>query len=171
MLVKKSDLQAVILAAGVKDVRYYLNGVHVNAKHLVATDGSRMHVVAHGGTWEGPPVTVPREAILLALKEKVAVLELTPTSVGRVSYSPLDGTFPDYTRVMVRAPAKGAEGVIRANLIPSNLADAVKAISLADDEKNPTFTFVGREWLWTSKKIQVVLMPTRNDKDGLFEAP
>lgn len=39
----KTTLQWVALAAGVKDIRYYLNYVYVTAEHLTATDGHRLH--------------------------------------------------------------------------------------------------------------------------------
>ena len=34
-------LTSTILFASKKDVRYYLNGIHVNREHLEATDGHR----------------------------------------------------------------------------------------------------------------------------------
>lgn len=39
----KTAFQWVSAAAGVKDIRYYLNYVYVTAEHLTATDGHRLH--------------------------------------------------------------------------------------------------------------------------------
>ena len=39
----KTAFQWVAMAAGVKDIRYYLNYVYVTAEHLAATDGHRLH--------------------------------------------------------------------------------------------------------------------------------
>ena len=39
----KTPFQWVAMAAGVKDIRYYLNCVYVTAEHLTATDGHRLH--------------------------------------------------------------------------------------------------------------------------------
>jgi len=39
----KTAFQWVSAAAGVKDIRYYLNYVYVTAEHLTASDGHRLH--------------------------------------------------------------------------------------------------------------------------------
>lgn len=85
MQILTNHLKAVLLAAGKKDIRYYLNGVHMTQHHLVATDGYRMHIVCHGGDWPHGPVTIPRDACALAVKGKTVTLEITPTAIKLVA--------------------------------------------------------------------------------------
>lgn len=161
MIVKKSYLQAVLLAAGKKDIRFYLNGVHINDRHLVGTDGHRMHVVVHGGDWPHGSVTIPREAVELALKSKVDLIDVTPTEIGAVRYKPVDGTYPDYTRVMLKSGEMPRIGAIRASINPAYLADAEKAVKLAIS-KYAILCAVGSgdtyKWVWSGHGFQVVVM-------------
>lgn len=43
--VAKTDWQWVALAMGKKDIRFYLNYVHVDERRIVATDGHRLHTI------------------------------------------------------------------------------------------------------------------------------
>lgn len=165
MQILTSHLKAVLLAAGKKDIRYYLNGVHVNKHHLVATDGHRMHIVCHGGDWPHEPVTIPRTACDLAIKGKTTTLEITPTAIGPISYQPVDGTYPDYTRVMAGRVALSAgieQGDLLTCLQPEFLKDADAAIKLVVGGKggNSLAHLTGR-WVWSNPTLQIVVMPYR----------
>ena len=169
MQILTSHLKAVLLAAGKKDIRYYLNGVHVNKHHLVGTDGHRMHIVCHGGDWPHEPVTIPRTACDLAIKGKTASLELTPTTIGPISYQPVDGTYPDYTRVMVSSTALNGgieQGDLLTCLQPEFLKDADAAIKLVAGRALNSLARIGTAWIWSNPTLQVVVMPFRTHATG-----
>lgn len=165
MQILTSHLKAVLLAAGKKDIRYYLNGVHVTKHHLVGTDGHRMHVVCHGGDWPHDPVTIPRTACELAIKGKTTTLEITPTSIGPISYQPTGGTYPDYSRLLAGPTALGAgveQGEQYTCLQPEYLKDADAAIKLATGGRGFTSLACLRgHWVWGNPTLQVVVMPCR----------
>lgn len=164
MQILTNHLKAVLLAAGKKDIRYYLNGVHVNKHHLVATDGSRMHIVCHGGDWPHDPVTIPRTACELAIKGKTTTLEITPTAIGPISYQPTGGTYPDYTRVMASSTALhgGIEpGDLLTCIQPDYLKDADAAIKLIAGTGGNSLACIKGTWVWSNPTLQVVVMPYR----------
>ena len=162
MQILTSHLKAVLLAAGKKDIRSYLNGVHVNKHHLVATDGPRMHIVCHGDDWPHEPVTIPRDACELAIKGKTATLELTPEAIGPISYQPLGGTYPEYTRVMASGYALGrgvSDGEQFTNAQWEYLRDADAAIKLVTGKKLSPLALIGNAFVWSNPQLQVVVMP------------
>ena len=164
MQILTSHLKAVLLAAGKKDIRYYLNGVHVNKHHLVGTDGRRMHVVCHGGDWPHDPVTIPRDACEQAIKGKTAALAITPTTIGPISYQPTGGTYPDYTRVMAQ-PYQMSQGATTGDRVSclnwEFLRDADAAIKLVTGKKLAALTDLNGPWVWSNPTLQVVVMPFR----------
>ena len=165
MQILTSHLKAVLLAAGKKDIRFYLNGVHVNKHHLVAIDGHRMHIVCHGGDWPHDPVTIPRTACELAIKGKTTTLDITPAAIGPVSYQPTGGTYPDYTRVMAGRAALAAgieQGDMLTCIQPEYLKDADAAIKLVVGGKaHFAMAKIKGSWVWSSPTLQVVVMPYR----------
>lgn len=168
MQIKTADLKAVLLAAGKKDLRYYLNGVHVNSRHIVGTDGSRMHVIAHGGDWPHDPVTIPREVVELAVKAKTLELTLTTEALGAISYKPVGGTYPDYTRVLP-ASSDVVTGERHVDVNPEYWRAAEKAIKLIGWKgEHPALSHVGNCWYWCNGRLAVVVMPQRlvNPKTG-----
>lgn len=164
MQILTNHLKAVLLAAGKKDIRYCLNGVHMTQHHLVATDGPRMHIVCHGGDWPHGPVTIPRDACALAVKGKTVTLEITPAAIGPISYQPVGGTYPDYTRLIAGPTALGA-GVEQGDLLtciqPEYLKDADAAIKLVAGRGCNSLARIGTAWVWSNPTLQVVVMPYR----------
>lgn len=164
MQILTNHLKAVLLAAGKKDVRYYLNGVHVNKHHLVGTDGHRMHVVCHGGDWPHDPVTIPRDACELAIKGKTTTLEITPTAIGPISYKPVDGLYPDYKRVMLNgsALAQGVSDDAQMTRVRwEYLRDAEAAVKLVTKRTYFALAEIKGSWVWSNQQMQVVVMPQR----------
>lgn len=165
MQIPTSHLKAVLLAAGKRDIRYYLNGVRVNKHHLVGTDGSRMHIVCHGGDWPHEPVTIPRDACELAIKGKTTTLEITPTAIGPISYQPTGGAYPDYTR-LIAGPLALSTGIEQGDLLTciqlEYLKDADAAIKLVIGGKGcNSLARIGAAWAWSNPTLQVVVMPYR----------
>ena len=164
MQIQTNHLKAVLLAAGKKDIRYYLNGVHVTKHHLVGTDGHRMHIVCHGGEWPHEPVTIPRDACELAVKGKTASLELTPTAIGPISYQPTGGTFPYYSRLIAGPTTLGAgieQGDMLTCIQPEYLKDADAAIKLVAGRSFNSLACIGGSWVWSNPTLQIVVMPFR----------
>lgn len=164
MKILTNHLKAALLAAGKKDMRYYLNGVHVTKHHLVGTDGHRMHIACHGGDWPHDPVTIPREACELAIKGKTTTLEITPTAIGPISYQPTGGTYPDYTRRIAGPTALGAgveQGDMLTCILLEYLKDADAAIKLIAGKGGNSLARIGTAWVWSNPTLQVVVMPYR----------
>jgi DNA polymerase III subunit beta len=139
-------------AISTEETRYYLNGVHLHAVTTgatsclrgVATDGhrlSRVEVALPAGAEQLPPVIVPRKTV----GELRKLLEEAGSEAVRVSVSPariqfrsgrnilisrlIDGTFPDYERVI---PA-GNDRV--AVLNTKAFSDAVDRVATISTEK------------------------------------
>lgn len=163
MLVNTNDLKAVFLAAAKNDARHYLNGVLVDGRNLVATDGSRLHVVAHGGEWAGAPVIIPRDVVEAALRAKAKETEITPATCGQTLFTPIDGVFPDYARVMARLPAKANKQAVTAGFVPAQYKDFVEAVKLVHDVRSPALSLVGTQWVWSSERLHIVIMPWRSE--------
>ena len=105
MLIATDLLKAALLCASSEETRYYLCGVHFSTSgHMVTTDGHRMFV---GRVNERPAadVIVPYDAIAAALKMagarvKDIEIDLAANRIGQISFQPVDGTFPDWRRVV-----------------------------------------------------------------------
>jgi len=110
--IEQAMLKAVALAAAVKDIRYYLNGVLVEVQGgrtwLVGTDGNRMHV-GQGlvVTSDDAKIVIPTAVVKQACAKKATILHLTiesPTKakLDDVEFTPVEGVFPDWRRVLPR---------------------------------------------------------------------
>ncbi len=108
-------LKAAALVASKEQVRYYLNGVAVQAGprglYLVATDGHRALAFRQSGD-DLPEVNIIIPADIIAgIKppKGVDIVYLTKESESRwridycgasISFAPIDGTFPDWRRIV-----------------------------------------------------------------------
>ena len=164
---KSGDLRRLFdksrFAISTEETRYYLNGVYMhsatfeNSKVLrcVATDGHRLARVDTGlpeGAEELPGVIIPRKTVaeirkfldddevqiavsVSETKVRFATPEITLTS------KVIEGTFPDYTRVIPTSNEKKlevdadefAKAVDRVSTVSSERSRAVK-LSLEDDQ-------------------------------------
>jgi DNA polymerase-3 subunit beta len=110
-------LKAANLAASKEQVRYYLQGVAVQAdakgSYLVATDGHRLLAFRQSGAcYGGDPIDIiiPSDIIAgIKLNKHIETAELTRESdnAWRLDYcgtsiifAPIDGTFPEWRRVV-----------------------------------------------------------------------
>ncbi|MBZ9943475.1 DNA polymerase III subunit beta [Mesorhizobium sp. BR1-1-13] len=105
----------VAFAISTEETRYYLNGVYIHDTAggliAVATDGHRL--AKHTAPTVGaiPAVIVPRKLVGLVPKGQVAV-SLSDTKIrivgadGTYTSKLIDGTFPDYERVIPKANDK-----------------------------------------------------------------
>jgi DNA polymerase-3 subunit beta len=140
-------LDAVAYAISTEETRYYLNGVflHIAEGRLraIATDGHRMamHSLPLPEGADGlPGVIVPRKAIGLILKLADHAVEPVAVSLSdrrvklefdglTIDSKTIDGSFPDYTRVIPQANDK------RARCDPAGLLAAVKRVTAVSTEK------------------------------------
>jgi DNA polymerase-3 subunit beta len=160
-----SDLKRLIektrFAISTEETRYYLNGIYLHAAETdgkpmlraVATDGHRLAQVElplPSGADGMPGVIVPRKTVLELSKlvedaDGEVRVELSPAkiriSAGRVVLTSklIDGTFPDYERVIPQGNDKRmevdnaafAQAVDRVSTLSSDKGRAVK-LALAD---------------------------------------
>ena len=110
-LIPVNVLKAMSLLASKKDVRYYLNGVYVesNSQHtrIVATDGHILGLyqtpeTAHSD--EAFSIIIPSE-IIAKLDKKDNFLSTNEHDnwvIDGIAFTPIDGKFPDYQRVLPR---------------------------------------------------------------------
>jgi DNA polymerase-3 subunit beta len=143
-------------AISTEETRYYLNGIHVHATQGgaasmlrgVATDGhrlARVEVALPDGAARIPPIIIPRKTVgeVRKLLEQAGDEVGIAVSATRIQFTCgraillsrlIDGTFPDYERVIpvdnervaVVAAAAFAEAVDRVATISTEKARAVK---------------------------------------------
>lgn len=105
MLIPTDLLKAAILCASSEESRYYLRGVHLSTSgHMVTTDGHRMFV-ARLNDKPAADVIVPYADVVAALKLAGAraqdiEIDLAANRIGQISFTPVDGTFPAWQRVV-----------------------------------------------------------------------
>ncbi len=162
-----TDFKALIdrtqFAISTEETRYYLNGIYFHAvedegemmMRAVATDGHRLaqaQTTAPDGSDGMPGIIVPRKAVaeiqkLLEEPDASVTIELSDTkirfTVNQVVMTSklIDGTFPDYNRVIPAANDKEllldrstfAAAVDRVSTISSDRGRAVK-LSLTDGQ-------------------------------------
>lgn len=101
MMIDSKVLCALKLFAAQKDLRHYLNGIFWEDDKMIATNG---HVVAMAQVPERAtaPVIIPNEAFAL-VKPNRCMVEVTPCAVGSLAYTPIDGQYPPWRRIVPTA--------------------------------------------------------------------
>lgn len=126
------QISAVRVIGGQGDVRYYLNGVHIehDAGRIVATDGYRMAVV------EG----VDLDSANLPARQSGTVTKNAHTVLGDDGRW-IDGVFPDWSRVMPDSHA-GQPAVFSAERVSGIARGIEKAMRYADHDRDNAFVRV-----------------------------
>lgn len=142
MLIHRSNLLAALCVAGVKDVRYYFNGVHIepdgSGAMIIGCDGARIAAIRE--KFEGqksPSFTIPREAVASLKRARAAALVeivfdpqtslITITDEDRkTEIKAVDGRFPEWRRVI---PAQ-IEGPLNAQIDLALVEGFVKAAAI-----------------------------------------
>jgi len=146
----KTDWSWVALAAGKKDVRFYLNYIYSDGKRLMATDGSRLHLVKtdkyepgyydragtkiHDIDWHTYPNVdrvIPNEELLDA---KVAFSELEMSVTPKAS-APYDHVYYFGDTCVCSAYLKEAVLGFNHNTIEYKDHDNGLAVMIHDDNK------------------------------------
>jgi len=103
MFIATDLLKAAILCASTEEARYYLKGVHLSTSgHMVTTDGHRMFVAKLAVTVPAD-VIIPLADVQAALKimgARCKDIEVTADKIGQIAYTAIDGTFPEWRRVV-----------------------------------------------------------------------
>ena len=114
MLITVTTLKALLLFAGKKDVRYYLNGIHFERSATgtlaVATNGHCMAIARlDRDSAEPASFTVPRghlDNVVKGAKGAIDIVQVDATqctlnsSNGRITVPLIDCKFPDWRRVV-----------------------------------------------------------------------
>jgi DNA polymerase III subunit beta len=142
-------VEATQFAISTEETRYYLNGVHLHDAGegllaAVATDGhrlARIHLPLPEGAAGMPAIIIPRKAISeigrLVAKggDTLVEIDLSATKIRlvmdgmRFTSKLIDGTFPDYQRVIPAANDK------RATIDTDALARAVDRVATISSER------------------------------------
>jgi DNA polymerase III subunit beta len=123
--VSQSTLDAMLLLAGKKDIRYYLNGLNIEwnseITRVIACDGHKLGIyqAAAPDNRGNGSITIPRDAIE-SLPKKCGVLtfsQLTEThwqidtGAAIIKFIPCDAKYPDFRRVVHPIQTAGTNGV------------------------------------------------------------
>ena len=106
---KLAWLKAVMLAAGKKDVRYYLNGVMVRNGELAAANGLMLLLIKSEGIKSDGEYIIDNDTLKMIVTShkgikgdnRVDVVDsVTITGKVKMHIIPVDGKFPDVNRVI-----------------------------------------------------------------------
>jgi DNA polymerase III sliding clamp (beta) subunit (PCNA family) len=143
-------LRAALVCASTEQASYYICGVYIDPKgYVVSTDGHRLFVARFDlgdcAGFEG--FIIPRETVKRALMGyKPAQIAVTPAVLGDLAYTPIDGVYPDWRRVLAPGEPSGVAATFNASYV-GDLADMAKAlgfrksgssVSIAHNGDDPT---------------------------------
>jgi len=147
--VTPNQLKAALLFASKKDVRYYLNGVCLEATathtRMIATDGHRAIIInlTHDAD-KAPPVDAPvryivkREHVESAIKAfaKAQMLDIEcnalECNINGIAGALIDGRFPEYERIVPRKVSGDPATYNTAYLNDMAKARALLGVAYAD---------------------------------------
>lgn len=124
--VSADTLRAALICASTDKHRYYINGVYVDPKgYIVSTDGHRLFC-AKIDVSDAAPFTgwiIPSDVLKRALTGyKNKTVDIAPNRCGDIACQPVDGTYPDWRRVIPQGDLSGAV----AQFNPAYVADLGK---------------------------------------------
>jgi len=170
ILLPMNSLKAMSVLASKQDIRYYLNGVLIESNksytRMVATDGTLLGIyqiteTAHND--EEFSIIVPNEIIAkLDKRDNFLSCENGKWSIDGMAFTPVDGKFPDYMRVMPSKPATGESAQFNHELITR----FAKCSKLLNGSKNPVIAHNGGSSALVDlglDRFVGVVMPMRNN--------
>jgi DNA polymerase-3 subunit beta len=120
--IKQSTLDAMLLLAGKKDIRYYLNGLYIEYApaftRVVGCDGHKLGIyqAAAPDNRGFGSITIPRE-VIEKLPKKCDVIQFVQLDDGGqwqitadstlIKFAPCDSKYPDFRRVVNLAATSG----------------------------------------------------------------
>lgn len=180
--VTTEKLKAALNCAPKNDMRFYLNGVHIEATpahcYIVATDGACMYCCYDtGAVLPSEPLSLilPRDKVELIVKNKVKktifiVHDDNSIEAGGMRFKPVDGRFPDWRRVIPRPESVDVDGRA-AQFRPDILSRCAKALGgtpvLRYDKQDDSYPAVMTGSL--PKTEVCVIMPLRVKPEQILE--
>ena len=188
LMIPTHKLAAAIPCAATKDIRYYLNSVHLEITsngtlHIISTNGHSLFAgKVDNPDWlkEAPAggfsITIPLDVVKAATKSKDKALTLEALENGRYilgdhMFTAMGGTYPDWRRV-----AKLVEGEEQPSQFnPDYLVACTKALKTWNNEKATFMPYVHSRGdsagaiTGTSDDAFCILMPVRVQKIARFE--
>lgn len=190
-----AGLYATALHQSTEETRYYLNGVYVepyrgehgHGARLVATDGHRLSVSYDPGAMvsddTGASVILPidkslyrhltnRKAERAAWDgETLTVFDFNDSPLGMAPCRPIDGTFPDWTRVVPSECSHSSPGIAFDPKLLATYEKIAKAFGEACLHITPNGD--GPAWITLGgvKSWHGVLMPMRGDATKHVQLP
>jgi DNA polymerase-3 subunit beta len=123
--VKQNTLDALLLIAGKKDIRYYLNGIYIEydatTTRAVGCDGHKLGIyqVASENNSSVGSIIIPRD-VIEKLPKKCGILTFSQisdthwqidTDNATIKFAPCDAKYPDFRRVVHGLQTAGTSGV------------------------------------------------------------
>jgi len=120
--VSQNNLDAMLILAAKKDIRYYLNGLHIEYSpeftRVIACDGHKLGIFQAAAENIGMgALTIPREVIeglpkkchILTFSQIDANLWQIDTGSAVIKFAPCDSKYPDFRRVVNQADKTSGE--------------------------------------------------------------
>ncbi|EBD0679369.1 hypothetical protein ABVL59_002546 [Salmonella enterica] len=126
MIIQSKLIRAALVYAAKNDVRYYLNGLHITAKYIEATNGHVALRIEHGirtkkniiVQFEGPVPVKAETTELVFNKEAFAIhRDAFERRISITGIRLVDGRFPDMERVMPKKVDFSINPVIQAEYL------------------------------------------------------
>ena len=135
-VILRRHLAAAIHTAASKDIRFYLCGVHVDGRVVVSTTGT-IAAAFLGPKCDSylPPFTIPLETAKRICRRKTEKLEVKDAGngwimIGEEMVHPIEGRYPDYRRVFLRATDPAPGGVTVDPELLAKFTDVGRALGL-----------------------------------------
>lgn len=124
-VISQNVLDAMLVLAAKKDIRYYLNGLNIewnsNTTRVIACDGCKLGIyqAASGDNVGAGVITIPRD-VIENLPKKAGTLAFIELAAGQwqidaglssIKFAPCDSKYPDVRRVVHGLQTAGTSGV------------------------------------------------------------
>jgi hypothetical protein len=195
-------VDAAMVAVSKEETRYYLNGVFIDARGYIAATNGHIAFAARcteacafaetfvtiGGSNALAGIIVPHDAITQAAKGKSPYYTLERDANGiywlqrgavRVHFVPVDGSFPDWTRIIPEAPKAlvaahyqpqyvNAMGKM-AQALGGGKKDAANAFRIHQNGENPGLVTFASDGGGIHTQCCAVIMPMLYKGEGTFD--
>jgi DNA polymerase-3 subunit beta len=168
-------------AMSTEETRYYLNGVHLHVHkdgaastmRAVATDGHRLARIEVGlpdGAADMPPIIVPRKTVqemrkLLGDETGEVAVSVSPQRIlmvmerATLTSRLIDGTFPDYERVIPKdndrsARLKAAELAAAVDRVATVALEKARTVKMAFSEGKAAISAIGGDTARAFEEIE-----------------
>lgn len=140
--IQYNDLAAIALFQAKKDIRYYLNGVHITPDGLEATCGAILARISEPTGLDSQSLIIPSDTVKMILQStnsKAPIVCVNGVVNNAITITPIDGTFPNTARVISTLPESQGEA---GQFDPELLMQFKKASKLLGNCKIGTFELV-----------------------------